>query len=195
MINHIWSVLCQRSVIDSKSNNISLIDIFEKLEVNLSVPVSEGKNKVKKINVPVNYEIVSLWTYDKEDQGKNIYLQIKFILPGGKAELNESINDCLMREVFEETGCRIKVIKEIGMVIEYRSKVAIKQTSYCFLAEAVSCSTPKFVKEEIEEECELEWVTLDEAISMLSKERSKGYKGKFILKRELVFLEEVKKME
>ena len=24
-------------------------------------------------------------------------------LPGGKAELNESINDCLMREVFEET--------------------------------------------------------------------------------------------
>jgi len=116
-------------------------------------------------------------------------------LPGGKAELNESINDCLMREVFEETGCRIKVIKEIGMVIEYRSKVAIKQTSYCFLAEAVSCSTPKFVKEEIEEECELEWVTLDEAISMLSKERSKGYKGKFILKRELVFLEEVKKME
>ena len=74
MINHIWSVLCQRSVIDSKSNNISLIDIFEKLEVNLSVPVSEGKNKVKKINVPVNYEIVSLWTYDKEDQGKKLVL-------------------------------------------------------------------------------------------------------------------------
>ncbi|MBI2662323.1 NUDIX domain-containing protein [Candidatus Woesearchaeota archaeon] len=114
-------------------------------------------------------------------------------LPGGKAERNESIKDCLMREVFEETGCRIKVIGEVGSIIEYRNKNGIKQTSYCFLAEAVSCSTPTFMEDEIKDEYKLEWVALNEAISMLSKEKSKGYNGKFILRRELAFLEEAKK--
>jgi len=113
-------------------------------------------------------------------------------LPGGKADSNESVNDCLMREVYEETGCTIKVTGEVGSVIEYRSKYKIKQTSYCFLAEAISCSLPKFAQEEIDDGYSLEWVTLDEAILMIKQEKSKGYKGKFILKRELKFLEEAK---
>ncbi|MBI4130756.1 hypothetical protein HY468_05540 [Candidatus Roizmanbacteria bacterium] len=84
MINHIWSVLCQRSVVDSESNNISLIDVFEKLEVNLSIP--DSQKELKKINVPVKYEIVSLWDYDEVDQGKKISLQVNFKSPSGKTE-------------------------------------------------------------------------------------------------------------
>lgn len=138
---------------------------------------SQGNGKI------VNCKIALLYV------GKKGYHK----LPGGKADLNESLNECLMREVLEETGCKIKVTGEVGSIIEYRNKYAVKQTSYCFLAEAVSCSVPKFTIEEIEDEYKLEWVTLDEAILLFKSEKAKGYKGKFILKRELKFLEEAKK--
>jgi len=56
MILHVWSILCTRSVIDSSTNNISLIDVLEQLNVNMPQSVS-GSEPV----VPINYEFVSYW--------------------------------------------------------------------------------------------------------------------------------------
>ena len=58
MINHIWTVVCTKSVIDSDTNNISLIDTIERLRINL--PIGQSSNTAP-INISINFEIVSLW--------------------------------------------------------------------------------------------------------------------------------------
>jgi len=87
MITHIWSVLCQRSLIDLETNNISIIDVFEELLVNVSqtlktkeLPVSE----LSVMNVSIPYEIVSLWLRDRSDVNEKINIKIVLIDPKKK---------------------------------------------------------------------------------------------------------------
>src|SRR3989344_7927434 len=59
-------------------------------------------------------------------------------LPGGGLEEKENIEETLKREIKEEVGCEIEIIKEVGEIIEYKNKDNLKQTSYCFLAKIIS---------------------------------------------------------
>lgn len=80
MINHIWTVICTKSVIDSETNNISLIDTIELLTVNVT---SGAGNIGETINLAINFEIISLWErfpYD-EPIRRSARLQVK--LPDG----------------------------------------------------------------------------------------------------------------
>ena len=47
----------------------------------------------------------------------------KFMFPGGTLEPNESVLDCLKREIKEETNLRIKIIKPIYADTIYSKKV------------------------------------------------------------------------
>ena len=57
MIQHFWTVLCQRSIVDSVSNNVSLIDIFESLRIE-SVAQADSKAILM---VPFTFYLVTLW--------------------------------------------------------------------------------------------------------------------------------------
>src|SRR6266542_2525413 len=63
MIEHIWSVLCSRSIIDSETNSISLLDILEQLQI-ASAPIPDGGV----INVTFNFELVSLWNRGRDNE-------------------------------------------------------------------------------------------------------------------------------
>jgi len=41
MLEHIWSVLCSRSVIDSETNNVSIQDVIEQITINAE-PAENG---------------------------------------------------------------------------------------------------------------------------------------------------------
>jgi len=58
-IKHIWSVLCRESLINKDDNVISLNGVLEQLTVGLK-PDRDGKLP-EKVNIPINYEIVSFW--------------------------------------------------------------------------------------------------------------------------------------
>lgn len=64
-IKHIWSVLCKESVIDQDDNNISIHGVIEELSISLA-PVNGTGKLPEKLNIPMNYEIVSLWQKSKE---------------------------------------------------------------------------------------------------------------------------------
>ncbi|MFH1959092.1 MAG: hypothetical protein ABIJ22_02070 [Patescibacteria group bacterium] len=62
MINHIWTVLCLESVIDNQTNNVSLLNVLEQLEINIAAGVNFSKDK--DLVVPISFELVSLWSRD-----------------------------------------------------------------------------------------------------------------------------------
>jgi ADP-ribose pyrophosphatase YjhB (NUDIX family) len=48
-------------------------------------------------------------------------------------EEGEDIKETLKREIKEEVGCEIEIIREVGEIIEYKNDYNQKQTSYCYL--------------------------------------------------------------
>lgn len=86
MIKHIWSVLCQKSSIDQQSNNVSLFDVFEALEVGINPVVNIKTADNPEFNIPVQYQVVTLWTITdaKNNEGE---VHITLIYPDGKEKI------------------------------------------------------------------------------------------------------------
>ena len=108
-------------------------------------------------------------------------------LPWWWVEWDESKIETFRREIKEETGCEIENIKEIWKVIEKVSDW--EQINYCFIWRIVSKWEPHFTQKEIERWCELKWVTLDEAVSLIKNEEANTYEAKLKRERELFILE------
>ena len=92
----------------------------------------------------------------------------------------------------EEVGCSIEIGDEVGEIVEHRSQLEIVQTSHCFLAKAIEEGEPHFTEEEKADGFELLWVPIDEAIAIIQKDMPNNYQGKFIIKRDLIFLQKAK---
>jgi len=105
MINHIWSVLCRESIIDIDSNTISLINVVEELIVDLKPDVKLPMGE--KLNINVNYEVVSMWSRDSFDD-RAIGLKIELINPD-KSVVNEFTHKAVFPEKTIRLRTRIKV--------------------------------------------------------------------------------------
>jgi hypothetical protein len=76
MINHIWSVLCERSILDEDTKLISMINVIEEI----TVPDEPAPDKA--LAVLVN--LVTLWTRSDIKTPGLGYAQYNFTSPGGE---------------------------------------------------------------------------------------------------------------
>lgn len=114
-------------------------------------------------------------------------------LPGGGIEKGEDKEKALERELQEEIGCKAKVTKESGKIIEIKNKYGQKQESFCYIAKVISEGCSNLTKEEKEDlGIEVKWMKLEEAIKLFEKDNPKDYTAKFIRYRDLIFLKELK---
>lgn len=113
MIKHIWSVLCQKSLIDSETNNLTLVDVLEELSINVSLPPvnlsGSGTPTMGRIDVPIGYEIVSLWVRDSAKTKETVNLRIELIDPNGK-EVSKQDHSVVMNENLLRYRTRLKIV-------------------------------------------------------------------------------------
>lgn len=76
-MKYISAILCEKSTIDSETNNISLYNCLEKFTI--GVPNNIQTNGI--INVPVNYEIISFWIDDSNNKTWKGEILIEFYDP------------------------------------------------------------------------------------------------------------------
>ena len=118
-------------------------------------------------------------------------------LPGGGVNDKEEIIDALKREVLEEVGCKIKNIKELGIVEEYRNKISRHQLNHYYMADLDGeMGTPQFEEDELEDNFETLFLDLDTATQIIKNELNDGvdYNRNFGITRHTTALEEVKKI-
>lgn len=110
MTRHIWSVLCRKSVIDQDTNSLSMYDVFEELKVDAKMdPKATDKNKkVKIINVPIEFELISYWIKDKKSEEFNGKCVINIKSPDGKVEKSFE-QPLIISKEYERMRSRLKV--------------------------------------------------------------------------------------
>ena len=128
-----YSVLCQKSIIDKTTNNISLIDIIERLELKINASSykqsSKGNSsKGKTLDIPLALELVSFWF--NNNKTKDIDIKIEFISPSKKVLFEFKPNF-----KFDSTKKNLRTyVKILGLTLsnesgEYRFVIKYKNKS------------------------------------------------------------------
>ena len=113
--------------------------------------------------------------------------------PGGGKKVNETIRQACLRELEEETGYEVEIIKELGMVNDYYNLIHRNNKNYFFL-----CKTKRFIGKHLEnyEKTVIQdviWVSIDKAIELYENMGGSGV-AILVRNRELPILKKVKKI-
>ena len=125
-IKHVWSVLCKESVINKDDNLVSLYGALEELSVTLT-PKENGSRVPDKVAVPINYEIVSLWTRDVSNEITKVNVEYILVSPEGD-ELLKTVQEIEFSQSVRRFRSRMKIA---GMPItkqgDYVFKIKVKE--------------------------------------------------------------------
>lgn len=64
-MKHIWTVLCQGSVVDQHTNNLSINNCIEALKISLEKKLEQEAM----VSIPVEYQMVSYWKREDGEMG------------------------------------------------------------------------------------------------------------------------------
>ncbi len=111
-----------------------------------------------------------------------------YTLPGGTVKEEEDYRGGFIRNVLEQTGCRIDPKRVIGATVEERTLIGYRQTTYVFYAEVT----------DYQENNSVVWVSKDKALTLVATayndldvdDARDLYQIKFQVKRDQLILED-----
>ena len=113
---------------------------------------------------------------------------------GGGVEKGENLEDAIKRELKEELGAEVEILREIGIVSDYYNHVHRHNINHYFLCKVRSFGEKNLMPYEIRDfRMESLKLSYEEAIREYEK-CSNTKLGRLIAQREVPVLEEVKKM-
>lgn len=78
MIDHVWSILCDKVVIDQETNNLSL-DVIDQI----NIPAAEFPEGGRRL-VPIRLSVVSFWYRRQLDHPARVNTRIRYVDPDQK---------------------------------------------------------------------------------------------------------------
>ena len=116
-------------------------------------------------------------------------------LPGGGIEDGEEKIEAFRRECLEEIGFDVEVISELGIIVEYRTKFSMIQTSYCYIGKVIGTKKEIALTEHEMSQGfkDPQWVPFEEAYKLVSTSQPNNYEGEFIKERDTLILETARK--
>lgn len=120
MIDHIWTVVCSRVVVDRESNNVSIQNVLEQLNI-MGEPKPDGM-------LPINVEIVSLWVRSDLDVPGRGRSRLTFLFPSGKrievsGELNVNLSESRRgRTIMKLQGFPIRESGQHALCVEFQNE-------------------------------------------------------------------------
>lgn len=78
----LWTLLCDNVITDHRTNNVSLIEIVEQINVPSPPPVSLAKSGDQSPTL-LNMWLVTLWARSENDKPENGQARIKVVAPDG----------------------------------------------------------------------------------------------------------------
>ena len=107
-----------------------------------------------------------------------------YLIPGGGAEDGETLEECCIREIGEETGYTVRTIERILEINEHFREILY--ISHYFVCEIIGEGVQKLTQSEIEHGVVPEWVELERALeifgsyeSVADEELAAQYKREF----------------
>ena len=122
----------------------------------------------------------------------------EYKLPGGGIDEGEDTKLAFKREVLEETGCEVKIIRELGRIEERKSLDNFKQISYVYVGKVLKDRKKlNLTQKEIDEGGRLVWLNPDDALEKIincsnnlkASKYENLYHSKFIVFRDRTILE------
>lgn len=101
-----------------------------------------------------------------------------YTLPGGGIDSGESIEIGIVREMLEETGCNVEIDFILGCTDDYRNRDKKHCINYCAISKIIGeKGAPNLTEDESKNGLHVNWLTLDEAIEILDKEKKAVHRG------------------
>jgi len=101
MPEHIFSLLCRNTIIDSRTNNLSIIEVIESIEIS-----GEGPENYKKDDVVIfnfGFKIVTLWVRSDRIKPESFTFRITLLTPDNKRHPLQPINGDLTKSLRHRT--------------------------------------------------------------------------------------------
>ena len=104
----------------------------------------------------------------------------EYKLLGGGIEGEEKPEEAFKREVLEETGCIVEIVKELGTTEEYKTLDNFKQISYVFVGKVLEDTKQLNVtQKEKDEGAKLVWETPPKALKLIAESYDKLVASKY----------------
>ena len=120
MAEHLWTVLCQKAVIDQTSNAVSLVEVVEELAIS---PLAEDKS----VSIPVSFDLVTLTIRSEPEKPESLAGRMALETPKGAKLAGGQFEIDLTKTLRHRSKMHMTTLPLVGagtyyLIIEYNDE-------------------------------------------------------------------------